>query len=61
MMYHRDLHTAMCRGKVRYRTWKEANRSLRLVVSKSRKGDTPMSVYRCRFCNDYHFGHDMKK
>jgi hypothetical protein len=61
MMYDRPLHVAMCSGKVGYRTWKEADRTMRRVIRLSGEGGQTMTVYRCRFCNDFHFGHDTQK
>ena len=61
MMHSRDLHTASCDGKTSYRTWSEADRVMRYVIRTSNEGNQKMTVYRCRFCHDYHFGHDYKK
>ena len=50
-----------CHGKMKFRTFKEAERSMRITIRKSGEGGGGMSVYECRYCQTFHFGHDRKK
>ena len=53
-----SLRSSMCAGKVSFGTWKEADRAMRSVIRLSGgKGDAPMAVYCCRYCQMFHFGH----
>ena len=61
MMHSRALHAASCDGKTSYHTWAEADRVMRYVIRISNEGNRKMTVYRCRYCHDFHFGHDIKK
>ena len=54
-----NLREKSCDGKKSFAKYKEAERSMRYVIK--RTGDGYMTVYRCRYCQDYHFGHDIKK
>jgi hypothetical protein len=61
MMHDPSLHSRSCVGKKGFHTWKEAERAMRSVIRRSGAGGDHMSVYRCRYCPDYHFGHDNQK
>lgn len=61
MMHDLDLHARACVGKKGFHTWKEADRAMRSVIRQSSDGSGQMSVYRCRYCQEYHFGTDNKR
>lgn len=56
MASKRRLKRKSCTGKVKYETFEEANRVL-FNFKRFKKEKSPMSVYRCKFCNGFHFGH----
>jgi hypothetical protein len=58
MSSKRAIRRNACEGKTRFETFLEAGRALRAFLRKASSSDGwPLSAYRCRFCNGFHFGH----
>ncbi len=55
-----DQRLAACSGKQAYWSYPDAERIMRSVIRHT-SGSGQMSVYRCRYCQNYHFGHDVHK
>lgn len=53
----RRLRYRACRSKVRHATEAEAFASIVHLKRKGHYDGEPLNVYRCRFCNGFHFGH----
>lgn len=46
-----------CNGQTGYLTWRSANKAMSNLRFKSRRGRGTAKIYRCRFCQQWHFGH----
>lgn len=57
MSSKRAIRRKACDGKTRFATFADAAAALRAFVRKVGNEGWPLSAYRCRFCNGFHFGH----
>jgi hypothetical protein len=60
MSSKRAIRRKACDGKTRFASFAEANGALRAFLRKVASVASarwPMSAYRCKFCNGFHFGH----
>jgi hypothetical protein len=57
MSSKRAIRRAACDGKTRFATFGEAAGALRAFLRKASSDGWPLSPYRCKFCNGFHFGH----
>jgi hypothetical protein len=53
----RAIRRKACEGKTRFASFIDAAAALRTFLRAVRSDGWPMSAYRCRFCNGFHFGH----
>jgi hypothetical protein len=57
MSSKRAVRRRSCDGKTKFTSFSEAAGALRAFVRGASTEGWPMSAYRCRFCNGFHFGH----
>lgn len=57
MSSKRAIRRKACDGKTRFTSYGEAAGALRALLRKVSNDGWPMSVYSCRFCSGFHFGH----
>jgi hypothetical protein len=53
----RAVRRKSCEGKTSFASYGEAAGALRAFLRKASSDGWPLSPYRCRFCNGFHFGH----
>ena len=61
MASKRRIRRRQCGSKRRYASSAEALGEMHDVIRKGKKRGGYLHVYRCRFCNGYHFGHAAAK
>lgn len=57
MSSKRAIRRKSCDGKTRFESFAAAAGALRAFLRKVGNDGWPLSPYRCRFCNGFHFGH----
>lgn len=57
MTSKRAVRRRSCEGKTRFESFAAAAGALRAFLRKASNEGWPLSPYRCRFCNGFHFGH----
>jgi hypothetical protein len=57
MSSKRAIRRKACDGKTRYTSFAEAAGAMRTFLRHVGNDGWPLSPYRCRFCNGFHFGH----
>jgi hypothetical protein len=57
MSSKRAVRRKSCEGKTSFPTYADAAGALRAFLRKANSDGWPLSPYRCRFCNGFHFGH----
>ncbi len=57
MSSKRRIRRKSCTGKTRYLSFKEAEHAMTGFIRRQSGSDWPLSPYRCKFCNGFHFGH----
>lgn len=61
MASKRRLRRKQCGHKRRYENHDQATVAMHQIIQAGKKRGGWLRVYRCRFCNGYHFGHAMKQ
>lgn len=61
MASKRRIRRRQCGGKRRHETAAAAEKAMRSVIFSGYRRGGWLQVYKCRFCNGYHFGHAPKK
>jgi len=57
MASKRRIRRRQCSGKRRFETPGLASEAMHALIKAGKKRHGWLHIYRCKFCNGYHFGH----
>ena len=57
MASKRKIRRRQCTGKQRFESHGDASNAMHNLIRRGRKRGGYLHVYKCQFCNGYHFGH----